>query len=287
MYKYDFEGKVALVTGAGSAQSMGRTIAMEFARQGANVVVVDKAMIPPTVRKSNADWGGLPQIVEEMKAESGVEGLAFACDITNKEQCKELAAAIKDKFGKLDFFVNAVGYRGPSGMPTWECDDDKWDLVMDINLNGVYWLTKEIVPLMLEGETEGKSIVYFSSQAGVEGTPFMTPYCVAKHGVLGLMKSLSKELAPKQIMVNGISPLTFATNFRDETAAIEAKKQGVDVDEIISGDKISRGGNNLNIPLGRVGYPQDAADFVMYLCSSGNRFMTGQNFLMNGGNRCL
>jgi len=286
MYKYDFKGKVALVTGAGAAQSMGREIAMEFARQGADVVVVDKFMVPPTVRKENADWGGLPQIVSEMEA-LGVQGLAVEADISDPAACQKIADETIAKFGKIDFFVNAVGLRGPSGILTEDFDPAAWKLVLDVNLNGVFYLTQSIVKAMRVGGTQGKKIVYFSSQAGVEGTPFMTPYCVAKHGVLGLMKSLSKELAPDGILVNAISPLTFATNFRDETAAIEAKKQGVDVDEIIKGDKISRGGNNLSIPLGRPGYPADAAAFVMYLCSDGNEYMTGQNFLMNGGNRCL
>jgi 3-oxoacyl-[acyl-carrier protein] reductase len=286
MYKYDFEGKVALVTGAGAKQSMGREIAMEFARQGAKVIVVDKFMVPPTVRKENADWGGLPQIVAEMEA-LGTEGLAVEGDISDPVACQKIADESIKKFGKIDFFVNAVGLRGPSGIPTEDFDRDAWKLVMDVNLNGVFYLTQTVVKAMRIGGTQGKKIVYFSSQAGVEGTPFMTPYCVAKHGVLGLMKALSKELAPDGILVNAISPLTFATNFRDETAALEAKKQGVDVDDIIKGDKISRGGNNLNIPLGRPGYPADAAAFVMYLCSTGNEYMTGQNFLMNGGNRCL
>lgn len=286
MYKYDFKGKVALVTGAGSAQSMGREIAMEFARQGADVVVADKFMVPPSVRKENAGWGGLRQIVSEME-DLGVRGLAVEGDIADPKACRRIAGEAIDKFGKLDFFVNAVGLRGPSGILTEDFDPEAWKLVLDVNLNGVFYLTQAVVKAMRIGGTAGKRIVYFSSQAGVEGTPLMTPYCVAKHGVLGLMKSLSKELAPDGILVNAISPLTFATNFRDATAAVEAEKRGVDVDDIIRGDKISRGGNDLNIPLGRPGYPADAAAFVMYLCSDGNEYMTGQNFLMNGGNRCL
>ena len=108
MVKYDYEGRVALVVGAGAAQSMGREIAMAFARQGAKVVVADRAMVPPTVRKSNADWGGLPQIVREIE-ELGGEALAVECDISDPAACQGLADAAVQRFGKIDCFVNAVG----------------------------------------------------------------------------------------------------------------------------------------------------------------------------------
>lgn len=285
MVKYDYEGRVALVVGAGAAQSMGREIAMAFARQGAKVVVADRAMVPPTVRKSNADWGGLPQIVREIE-ELGGEALAVECDISDPVACQKLADAAVQRFGKIDCFVNAVGYRGRSGIMTWDYDPAEWDKVLGINLNGVFYLTQTVIKAMRQGETRGRKIVFFSSQGGIEGVPGMAAYGVAKAGVIALARSLSKELAQDGILINTISPFTFETNFRDETAALQAAAQGVSVDEIINDDsKISRGGNNMNIPLGRPGYPKDAAALVLYLCSSENDYMTGQNILLNGGNR--
>jgi len=288
MYYYDFSGKVALVAGAGSKQSMGRAIAMDLARQGAKVVVSDKFMIPPTVRDSNKDWGGLEEIVRDIE-KLGSKALAVECDIAAPEACEALVEKAMDAFGKLDFFVNSVGLRGPSGVLIEDLTYDQWKFVFDVNLNGAFYLSKYVVKAMKKDEPRGKKIVHIASQAGVDGVPGMSAYSTAKHGLIGFMKALAGEVAPIGISVNAISPLTFETNFRDQTAAEEAAKKGMSLDEMIQKDSISRGtgANNLNIPMGRNGTVADIAAMISFLLSPGADYLTAQNILLNGGNRSL
>ena len=287
-YSYDFSGKVAIVTGAGSKQSMGRAIAMDLARQGAWVVVSDKYLVPPTVRESNKDWGGLGEIVKDIE-KLGSRALAVECDIGVPEACEALVEKTMDAFGKLDFFVNSVGLRGPSGLLVEDLTPDMWKSVLDANLNGAFFLSKYVVKAMKKDEPRGKKIVFIASQAGVEGVPGLSAYSTAKHGVLGLMKSLAKEVAPIGINVNAISPMTFETNFRDQTAAEEAAKKGMSLDEMIRTDNISRGtgANNMSVPLGRNGTVDDAAAMISFLLSPGADYLAAQNILMNGGNMTL
>ena len=288
MHYYDFKGKVALVSGAGSKQSMGRAIAMDLARQGASVVVTDKFMIPPTVRASNKDWGGLGEIVNDIE-KIGSKGHAVVCDIADSKACEALVEEIMNVFGRLDFFVNSVGLRGPSGLLTEDLTDELWKTVLDVNLNGAFYLSRYVVKAMKKDDPKGKKIILISSQAGVEGVPGLCAYSVAKHGLLGLMKSLAREVAPVGISVNAISPLTVETNFRDMTAAEEAKKRGMSLDEMIEKDSISRGTNtnNLNVPLGRNGTVDDIAAAVSFILSPGADYFAAQNFLINGGNLSL
>ena len=288
MHSYDFKGKVALVSGAGSKQSMGRAIAMDLARQGASVVVSDKFMVPPTVRASNKDWGGLEEIVNDI-GKIGSKGHAVVCDIADSTACEALAEETMNVFGRLDYFVNSVGLRGSSGVLTEDLTDELWKTVLDVNLNGAFYLSKHVVKAMKKDDPKGKKIILISSQAGVEGVPGMCAYSVAKHGLLGLMKSLAREVAPAGISVNAISPLTIETNFRDMTAAEEAAKKGMSLDEMIEKDSISRGTNatNLNVPLGRNGTVDDISATVSFLLSPGSDYITAQNILLNGGNLSL
>jgi len=288
MHYYDFKGKTALVSGAGSKQSMGRAIAMDLARQGANVVVSDKYMVPPTVRASNKDWGGLEEIVRDIE-KTGSKGHAVVCDIADSAACESLVDETMNVFGRLDFFVNSVGLRGPSGLLTEDLTDDQWKTVLDVNLNGAFYLSRYVVRAMKKDDPKGKKIIHIASQAGVEGVPGMCAYSVAKHGLLGLMKSLAREVAPAGISVNAISPLTFETNFRDMTAAEEAAKKGMSLDEMIEKDSISRGTNttNLNVPLGRNGTVDDITATVSFLLAPGGDYIAAQNILMNGGNLSL
>ncbi|MCL1827938.1 MAG: SDR family oxidoreductase [Oscillospiraceae bacterium] len=288
MYEYDFKGKVALVTGAGSKQSMGRAIAMDLARLGADVVVSDKYMIPPTVREANKDWGGLAEIVKDIE-KLGSKALAVECELGEPSACEAMTEKTVKTFGRLDFFVNSAGYRGPSGLLFEDMDLEVWKSVLDANLNGAFYLSKYAVKAMKKDDPKGKKIVFIASQAGVEGVPGMGAYSVAKHGVLGFMKSLARELAPIGINVNAISPLTVETNFRDKQAALEAEKKGMSLDEMIKADNISRGtnSNNLNVPLGRNGTVEDVTALVAFLLSPGSDYLTAQNIMLNGGNLSL
>ena len=288
MHYYDFKGKIALVTGAGGKQSMGRAVAMDLARQGAAVVVSDKYMIPPTVRASNKDWGGLDEIVRDIVS-AGSKGHAIECDIAVSAACQALAEKTMDVFGRLDFFVHCAGLRGPSGLLTEDLTDEQWKTVLDANLNGAFYLSRYVVKAMKKDDPRGKKIVLISSQAGVEGVPGMCAYSVAKHGLLGLMKSLAREVAPAGISVNALSPLTIETNFRDMAASEEAAKRGISLDEMIEKDSISRGTNatNLNVPLGRNGTVDDISAAVSFLLAPGGDYIAAQNILINGGNLSL
>ncbi len=279
--------RIALVTGVAAKHSMGREVAMQLAREGNDIVLVDKFMIPPTLRPEDKDWGGMPAIVKDIEA-LGCQALAVEADLGVPEDVKRAVAAAVDKFGKIDILVNCAGMRGPNAA-IMELPYEKWQALIAANLTGVFLLCQEVGKVMISDPdgTAGKSVVLFSSQAGVEAMFHGVGYCAAKHGVLGITKVFALELAEYGITVNAISPMAFDTNFRDAAKIEQAEALGISVEESMKRDVAAdaKGGGAPVIPIGRHGTPHDAAMCVSYLVSEGAAYITGQNILMNGGYR--
>jgi NAD(P)-dependent dehydrogenase (short-subunit alcohol dehydrogenase family) len=280
------EGKVALVTGAAAKRSMGRAIAAQLGREGAYVAVADREAAPKSIWPGDEDWTGLAAVVGEIKG-WGSRGLAVTADVSVAANVDAMVARTVEEFGKLDILVHCVGVRGPVPVPVVDLDEATWRMLLDINLTGAFLTAKAAAKAMLADPagTAGKKIVLVSSMAGVSPYVGGAGYCASKHGVLGLMKTLARELAPYKINVNAINPGAFETNFRDDSLLKQAKDRGMSVEESLKNPPAGPTGQAgpPPIPLGRLGTPHDIADLVSFLVSDRASYITGEDINLSGG----
>jgi NAD(P)-dependent dehydrogenase (short-subunit alcohol dehydrogenase family) len=278
MVEKALNGKVALVTGAGSKRGMGHAVAIRLAREGAKVGVVDKYLAPRSLFSGDEGWKGLDAVVQEIESLGG-EALAIAADISNSKEVEEGVKRVLGKFGKIDILVNCAAIRGKFNIPVVEYDDQEWVRILAINLTGAYFISKAVAKDMIRRGQGGK-IVHISSQAGKRGLAGSAAYSASKFGVIGLVESLALELAPYRINVNAINPGIFVTNLRDEWIEEESKKSGVTVDAFRE-QEYKRAGSG--IPMGRMGTPDDIANLVLFLVSSQSDYLTGDDIMIDGG----
>jgi 3-oxoacyl-[acyl-carrier protein] reductase len=243
----NLEGKAALVTGA--SRGIGREIALELARQGANVAV----NFSGSEAKAN-------EVVDEIKA-LGREAFAVKCDVSKSEQVAEMIKGTIDSFGKLDILVNNAGITKDNLLMRMK--EEEWDDVININLKGVFLCTKAVTRQMMK-QRVGR-IINIASVVGVSGNPGQANYVAAKAGVIGLTKTAAKELASRNITVNAIAPGFITTDMTDKlTDEVKA--------EMLK-----------QIPLARLGEPKDIAKITAFIASDDSAYMTGQTLNVNGG----
>lgn len=241
------EGKAALVTGA--SRGIGREIALELARQGADVVVNYSG----SVERAN-------QVVAEIK-EMGRQAIAVQCDVSNSDSVVNMVKETIATFGKLDILVNNAGITKDNLLMRMK--EDEWDDVININLKGVFLCTKAVTRQMMK-QRSGR-IINISSIVGVSGNPGQANYVAAKSGVIGLTKTTAKELSSRGVTVNAIAPGFITTDMTDKLND-EMKEQMLK-----------------QIPLARLGEPSDIANVVVFLASEDSRYMTGQTLHVDGG----
>jgi 3-oxoacyl-[acyl-carrier protein] reductase len=243
----NLEGKAALVTGA--SRGIGREIALELARQGANVAV----NFSGSEAKAN-------EVVDEIKA-LGREAFAVKCDVSKSEQVAEMIKGTIDSFGKLDILVNNAGITKDNLLMRMK--EEEWDDVININLKGVFLCTKAVTRQMMK-QRVGR-IINIASVVGVSGNPGQANYVAAKAGVIGLTKTAAKELASRNITVNAIAPGFITTDMTDKLSD-EVKTEMLK-----------------QIPLARLGEPKDIAKITAFIASDDSAYMTGQTLNVNGG----
>lgn len=272
------EGKVALVTGAASKRGMGHAIAVRFAKEGADVIITDKVANPKSLFPGDEDWGGLDEIVSEIKA-TGRKALAATIDINVSKEIDDLVAKILKEFGKIDILVHAAAIRGPVGVPVVDLSEKDIRAVIDVDLVGSFLICKAAAKAMIK-RGEGGRIVIFCSLAGTHGVPGSAAYSAAKYGTIGLTKSLALELAQYKINVNGINPGMIVTNLRDDSFTRMAEADGTTWEEARKKDHDMLG---TRIPWGRLGTPEEAADLAYFLCSDLSTYITGEAIALGGG----
>ncbi len=192
------QGKAALVTGA--SRGIGREIALELARQGANVAV-----------NYSGSEAKAQEVVAEIKA-LGRESFAIQCDVSNSESVTEMVKATIENFGKLDILVNNAGITRDNLLMRMK--DDEWDAVINTNLKGVFLCTKAVTRQMMK-QRSGR-IINIASIVGSIGNPGQANYVAAKAGVIGLTKTSAKELASRGITVNAVAPGFITTDMTDK-----------------------------------------------------------------------
>jgi 3-oxoacyl-[acyl-carrier protein] reductase len=246
-----FAGKVALVTGAG--RGMGKTLAAEFAREGAAVGVCDIA----------ADRA---QAATQAILDVSGRAIALTADVSREADVKAMTERLAAEYGRIDVLVNVAGAYGLKGRATHEMPESEWDLVLDSNLKGSFVCAKFVLPYML-CQGDGR-IVNFASNAARSYSPWLGAcYTVAKTGILGLTRHLAREYAGRGIRVNTISP---------------GPTKGDRVMDLV-GDADGEREMAAMIPMGRLGDAQDVAKATLFVASDEAAFITGAILDVNGG----
>lgn len=273
----DLTGKVALISGAARYRGLGRAMALRLAEDGADIIVTGRSRALSDRPQSEQDmgWLGVSSLAAEIEA-MGRQALAFEADVTNKTDVEHLVAAAKEKFGRIDILVNNAGVPSGAGdAPILDMEDELWYDTVNINLNGVYLVTKAVGQLMRE-KNEGGSIINISSTAGRRGLPDYGAYCATKFAVVGMTQQLALELAPLKIRVNCVAPGSHSTDMMDGTIGRTANKYGTTTEAITKGIQAAA-------PMGRQGQPSELAASISFLAGEDSSFMTGQTLNVDGG----
>ncbi|MBL0888987.1 MAG: 3-oxoacyl-[acyl-carrier-protein] reductase [Gemmatimonadaceae bacterium] len=243
----DLGGRVALVTG--STRGIGRAIAAALARAGARVAVTGR-------EQSKAD-----AVAAELAAETGADVRGFAADLSEPSQAAALVDAVEQAFGQLDILVNNAGLTRDNLL--MRLKDDDWDAVINANLRGAFATCRAASRGMMK-RRYGR-IVNVASVVGLTGNKGQANYAASKAGLIGMTKSIAKELASRNILANVVAPGFIDT---DMTAAMTPE---------------ARASLSAGIPLERLGTPEDVAGMVVVLASDLTAYVTGQVFVVDGG----
>jgi 3-oxoacyl-[acyl-carrier protein] reductase len=243
----DLHGKVALVTGA--SRGIGRAIAMALAESGATVIVN---------YKSNA--AAADEVVQAIGAAGGT-AQAMQADVSDPAQIEQLFKQIVAEHGRLDILVNNAGITRDTLLLRMKEED--FDAVLDTNLRGVFLCTKAALRPMTKAR--GGRIINITSVVGLMGNAGQSNYAAAKAGLLGFTKSVAREMASRNITVNAVAPGYIETELTDTL-----------------GEQV-RAAILENVPLGRLGQPQDVANVVCFLASDAAAYITGQTITVDGG----
>jgi NAD(P)-dependent dehydrogenase (short-subunit alcohol dehydrogenase family) len=240
--------KTAVISGAASARGIGRATAKLFAEQGARVAVLD------------LDEAGATQAAKEL----GADHIGIGCDVADLTSCRRAAEQAIAAFGKIDILINNAGITQP--LKLMEIGPENWQLVVDVNLTGVFYLSQAFIPHMRtrkQGSIACMSSVSAQRGGGIFGGPH---YSAAKAGVLGLAKAMARELGPDGIRVNSVTPGLIQTDITGDKLTPDMKA------EILKG-----------IPLNRLGDARDVANIYLFLASDLSAYVTGAVIDVNGG----
>lgn len=247
--RVDLAGNTALVTGAG--RGIGQAIAYSLAEAGATVAGVDinRELLDTTVSTIIGRGG---------------KAKGWVCDVSDSAQVDRMVQEVLKEFGRIDILVNNAGITRDNLVLRMK--DEEWDAVLNVNLRGPFLLCRAVAKAMIRAE-RGR-IVNIASVSGMIGNPGQANYSASKAGLIGLTRTLARELAKRNITVNAVAPGFIGTEM--------SAKLGPDVIEQIK----------QRTPLGRLGDPQDVADAVLFLCSEAASFITGQVIVVDGGLTC-
>ena len=270
----NLKGKVALVTGSGKKSGIGYAISKKFASKGCHVIIADYGSEKGL--GTDVKTGSMNEMMvigEELQREYGVETLAVNVDVTHMETIRDMVSVIQKKFDRVDILCNNAGasFGVPNGIHTY--DETAWMKTIDVNLHGVFRVSKAIVPMMQE---KGGNIINIASRAGKVPALFNGAYSVSKAGVIMLTKVMAKELAGLNIRVNAICPGQVMTELKKWGFELEAQLFNTSGEE--REQKMCE-----TIPMGRIGTPREVADMALFLASELSSYVTGQALNLCGG----
>ncbi|HEY5625368.1 MAG TPA: SDR family oxidoreductase [Dehalococcoidia bacterium] len=264
----DLEGKVAIVTGAGRYNGIGRHIALALAENGADVAITGSGRSPDTFpdEEKEMGWRDIESVADEIRA-LGRRALPLVTEMLSAEDAGRLAEETKRELGRIDILVNnAASSRGADRAPVLQIPDDEWRRVIDMNLTGTFLVTKAVGSAIVAGG-EGGRIINIGSIAGREGMPTFGAYAVTKAGMVLFTQVLAAELASHKINVNCVSPGLIGTHRMQDIT-----RPGPIRDAVMG-----------TIPLGREGSPEEIGAVVAFLAGPGGAYVHGQTINVDGG----
>lgn len=243
------KGKTAIVTGA--ASGIGQSTAVKFAQEGANLTIVD------------VDKAGLSTTAAKCE-KIGAKVLPLEKSAADFDEMDQFVAETKNTYGGIDILVNTIVFRTRG--PFLDIKPEDFRQVLEVNVTSYYFLTQKVVPHMIEGG--GGSVVHISSQLGYVAIPDYSPYCTSKGAILNMTRALSYELANRNIRVNSVAP--------GPTDTPGINKGFQENPEILK---------NLlaNVPMNRLGRPEEIANVCLFLASDAASYITGHNLVADGG----
>ena len=253
----ELKGQAAIVTGAG--RGIGRAIALELARQGADVVIAE------------LDPAGAKRTAEEVGA-LGRRAVALATDVTSRADLRAMVDRAKAEFGRIDILVNNAGiYRAAA---TLDVTEEHWDAIMTINAKAVFFASQAVLPVMMAQKSG--SIVSLASMAGKIGSKTNLPYNASKAAVVSMTKSLALAHAGNGIRVNCVCPGFVETDMWTKVSQEQGALLGMSPEEFTRQRKAA-------VPLGRMETPEDVAAVIGFLASPRSGYVTGQALSVDGG----
>jgi NAD(P)-dependent dehydrogenase (short-subunit alcohol dehydrogenase family) len=268
------ENRLAIVTGCARQRGIGKAIALRLAREGADVVAADYcrsiAEYPDAKFGQKEELEGVTDEIRKL----GRKSIAVTVDVTDEAEVEAMANVALKEFGRVDILCNNAG-GGFGGGPVVQTTLDAWNRTVAINLTGAFLCAKHVAPKIIAGGRGGR-IINTASIAGKRGGASMAAYVAAKHGVIGLTRSLALELAPFKINVNAVCPGFVETQLFEGlinfvSAAQHKNREGV-INDFIA-----------QVPLGRMERGEDVANLVAFLASDDADYMTGQAINISGG----
>ncbi len=273
---YNLDGKVALVTGAGGKNGIGRAIATRLAKEGADVAVNDIAEHPYAT--DQGDWQGLPDLVREIEA-MGRRAISVVADVGDAEQVRQMVDQTVAHFGKIDILVNNAGtIAGKDRLPVVDLAEEDWDRVQRVNVKGVFLCSQAVARYLIAQGTGGK-IINMSSVTGKRGSARFAAYSASKFAVIGFTQCLAQELAPYQVNVNAICPGLVDTERMGHLASV-LMPDTLSADEQLT--EYTRR-SEAAVPLGRLAEGTDVAKMAAFLASDEAAYLTGVSITVSGG----
>ena len=268
------EDQVAIVTGSGRERGIGRAIAVRLAREGAHVVVADYCR--SMSEYPDAKFGQMQEL-EGVAAEIrklGRRSIAVKVDVTDEAEVAAMTDAAMKEFGRIDILCNNAG-GGVGGGPVVQHSLDAWNRTVAINLTGTFLCAKHVAPKIIAGGRGGR-IINTASIAGKRGGPGMAAYCAAKHGVIGLTRSLALELGQFGITVNAVCPGFVETQLFEGLINMVGTARNLNREQVLQTFVAQ-------VPMGRMENGDDVADVVAFLAAKDGGYMTGQALNICGG----
>ena len=253
-----FEGKRVAVTG--SASGIGKAIAMDFAKHGANVAFLD------------IDESAANECARFAKENYKTNCLGLKIDVANGKSVSSAFEAVEKAYGGLDIFVNCAGIS--IIVPMLECTEEIWDKTIDINLKGTFLCMQSAIKIM--DKQKSGSIICMSSQSGKVGGSQYQAYCASKFGVIGIVQSAAMEFAKSGIRINAVCPGVVITPMWDKQTEAYAKKRGINPEEVMPYFESK-------IPMGRIGTLEEVVSVTEFLASDDSSYLTGQSINVSGG----
>lgn len=273
MYE-DLKGKTALVSGSGKRSGIGYAISRELASSGMNIIIADLGDIPAGDQQiKTGTRNEMADIADELTKTWGIDAMAVNVDVSDNESIRGMLDEVETRHDHIDVLCNNAGasFGVPNAVHTY--DEGAWMKTIDVNLHGVFRMTRAVMPMMLG---EPGTIINTASRAGKVPPLFNGAYAVAKAGVIMLTKVMAKELAGLKIRVNAICPGQVETDLENWRFGLEAQFFDTTIED--RRQKMCE-----EIPMGRIGSPAEVARLVAFLASNRSSYITGQAINITGG----